>query len=335
MLQRIRRAIDHFEEELRLGVHAGGQGVRLKLHLTATQIRALLSLAETGSFSAAAKALGLSDPTVHRAVRELEQSCNIVITERRGRRVGLSEAGRRMSRGFALGVDELNVALQETAQQPDRVSIGAMALSRCMLVPVTLAELSQIAPYAEIDVVDGSYGELVEALRRGTVELVIGTLREPAPADLAQELLMYDRLTVVGRSDHPLAGKSPSLKELAVYPWVVGRRTSALLERWQQIFSEAGIPCPRAPIQCDSVTTIRGILIRSNFLTLLSRDQVTAELEAGSLTPIRSAIPDIMRTIGVITRRDWFPTALQQQFLDLLRHAAASMAPETRVRATS
>ncbi len=335
VLSRTGRAFDRLAREIRAASRptrpGGGRpavarpGIRPELHLTAAQVRAVLALAEVGSLSAAAQSLGLSEPAVHRAVRELERTCNVALTERRGRSVCLTDTGRRMARGFALSVSELNVALQEVARQPARLAVGAMALSRSMLIPVTLAQLSQAAPWAQVDVVDGSYGELVEALRSGTIDVVIGALREQSEPDLRQEVLMHDRITIIGRSDHPLARRAPSLDELALYPWIVGRRTSALLERWQELFDAAGIARPRAPIQCGSVTTIRGLLVRSDFLTLLSRDQVTAEVEAGLLTPISSAMPDTLRTIGAITRRDWFPTALQEEFLTLLRQAAVRL----------
>jgi hypothetical protein len=72
------------------------------------------------------------------------------------------------------------------------------------------------------------------------------------------------------------------------------------------------------------------VLIRSDFLTLLSPDQVRAEIDAGHLIGIRSAVPDTARTIGAITRRDWYPTELQQQFLAELRAVAnARSIPET------
>jgi len=59
--------------------------------------------------------------------------------------------------------------------------------------------------------------------------------------------------------------------------------------------------------------------VRSDFLTLLSPDQVRAEIDAGQLTEIKSEAPDTARTVGAITRRDWYPTRLQRLFLDELR----------------
>jgi molybdate transport repressor ModE-like protein len=322
VLSRSRRAMARFAQAVRAGSRAGRANARPENRLTGAQVRAFLSLAEAGSFVAAAQELGLSEPAVHRAVKELEELCGAAFVERRGRGVGLTTAGHKLARSFALAAAELAAALDEAVAQGGRLAIGAMALSRSLLLPATLAELSQTEPSATVDVVEGSYLELAEFLRNGSIDILIGALREHPPRDLHQEALFTDQLTVIGRADHPLADTHPGFQELALYPWIVARRASGLLERWQQLFDQAHMPRPRAPIQCGSVALIRGMLVRSDFLTLLSLDQVRAEIEAGELTRIRSAVPDTARTIGAITRRDWYPTGLQQQFLTLLRAKA-------------
>ena len=325
VLERVRRAMLRFRHAVRIGARGTRGAGRPENRLTNTQVKAFLSLADAGSFVGAAQAVGLTEPAVHRAVRELEDLCSASFVERRGRGVGLTDAGRKLANGFTLGVNELAAALEEATQGTGRLAIGAMALSRSILIPVTLAELSQAAPDATIDVVEGSLGELVEFLRGGTIDIIIGALSEHAPVDLHQETLLIDRLTVIGRIGHPLADAYPGMKALADYPWIVARRASPLLERWQSLFDEAGIARPRAPIQCGSVTTIKGLLVRSDFLTLLSRDQVKVEIDTGLLAPIPTPVPDTIRTIGAITRRDWYPTELQYRFLEILRKTAGGI----------
>jgi len=117
-------------------------------------------------------------------------------------------------------------------------------------------------------------------------------------------------------------GLEVSYRDLTLYPWIVARRASGLLDRWQQLFDKAGMERPTAPIQCGSVALIRGVLVRSDFLTLLSPDQVRAEIDAGQLIEIKSDAPDTARTIGAITRRDFYPTKLQRLFLEELRAVA-------------
>ncbi len=325
VLARVERAVDRFSRGVR-GGNRNVRGSRPENRLVTAQVRALLSLAETGSFVAAARSVGLSEPALHRSVKELELLCGTALVERRGRGVGLTAAGRKLTRDLQLGVRELTAALEESGDGGGQLSIGAMALSRSLLLPATLAALSRKMPSAHVDVVEGSYLELVELLRSGEVDVIIGALRAEAPRDLHEEPLLTDRLTVIGRADHPLAGRRATYRELALYPWIVARRASGLLERWQRLFDEAGMERPVAPIQCGSVALIRGVLVRSDFLTLLSPDQVRAEIVAGQLVEIGSEAPDTARTIGAITRRDFYPTRLQRLFLEELNAVASSLA---------
>ena len=89
------------------------------------------------------------------------------------------------------------------------------------------------------------------------------------------------------------------------------------------MFRSGGIEPPVVPIECGSVITIREILTKSDFLTLLSPDQVSVELEAGWLEQLHAAPASLVRNIGVTTRANWRPTLLQQAFVNEL-HAHAS-----------
>ncbi len=321
VLARVNRAMAKLARAVRAGTK-NARASRPENRLTSAQVRAMLSLAETGSFVAAAQSVGLSEPALHRAVKELELLCGTAFVERRGRGVGLTTAGHKLARDLQLGVAELSAALEETGGEGGQLSIGAMALSRSLLLPATLAALSHKVPSAHVDVVEGSYLELVELLRSGNVDVIIGALRVEPPRDLHEEPLFTDRLTVIGRAGHPLAGRHANYRDLTCFPWIVARRASGLLDRWQQLFDKAGMERPTAPIQCGSVALIRGVLVRSDFLTLLSPDQVRAEIDAGQLIEIKSDAPDTARTIGAITRRDFYPTKLQRLFLEELRAVA-------------
>jgi len=329
VLRRIARAMSRFAIALR-EVSATPATTPAERYLTGAHIRGLLGVAEAGSFMRAAELSSISVPALHRSVRDLERLCGTPLVERRGRGVGLTKAGTKLSRGFMLGMAELASALDEATGSGRRLAIGAMALSRSHLLPATLADLLANAPDAQIDVVEGSYLELVEFLRSGRIDVMVGALREHPPRDLQQQPLFVDWLTVVGRAAHPLAGSVASYQDLAAYPWIVARRASSLLERWQSLFDDAGVQRPEAPVRCGSVAMIRSLLVRSDFLTLLSLDQVAAEIDSGSLIRIRSVTPDTRRTIGAITRKDWYPTALQEAFMAALRTSASGMLQQAR-----
>ncbi|RHW19226.1 LysR family transcriptional regulator [Sphingomonas gilva] len=319
--ERIDLAFAHLADAVR-GAARGGRGfTRPDRLMTATQLRAFLALAQAGSFVEAARATGLSQPALHRAVRDLEQLGALPLVERRGRGVVLTREGRRLARGIRLARAEIDAGI--AALSPDtsfggRIVIGAMPLSRALLLPAAIAALIRAAPRATVDVVEGSWRELVEPLRDGVIDLMIGALREPpGPVGLEQQALFEDRLAVVARAGHPLVGDDvPDRAALARYPWIVGSAGTPLREHWRALF--AGGPPPPAPIECGSVMTIRGILLDSDCLTLLSPDQIALEVEAGLLTPIGPPRGEMRRTIGLTTRAGWRPSLLQARFVDLV-----------------
>lgn len=325
LAERTDRAFVQLAEAAR---QAGRSGfARPEQLVTATQLRAFLALADAGSFVAASRATGLSQPGLHAAVRDLEQICAVPIVERQGRGVVLTKAGRRLVRGARLARAELAAALVEILPggggDANRITIGAMPLSRAILLPEAVAGMVATEPDFQIDIVDGAWRELVDPLRDGVVDIMVGALREETPVDLVQSPLLQDRLMVVGRAGHPLAGDpAPDREALARYPWVIGRPGSPLRLLWHAMF--AGGPVPAAPVECGSVTAIRGILRQSDLLTLLSHDQVALEIDAGVLAPIGPARLETVRTIGVTTRIDWRPTPSQGRFLTFLETAASA-----------
>lgn len=293
--------------------------------VTMAQLGALIAVAREGSYSGASALTGLSEPSLHRAVGDLSIALNRRLVERRGRGIMLSDAGKRTARAFRLARAELEAGLSEIAallgQETGRVTIGAMPLSRARLLPAAVTAFHKQYPGVEIRIVEGSHAELLEPLRDGEIDLLIGALRTPSPgSDVEQTALFDDRPVVIGRVGHPIS--SPEIGQLAAYPWTISAPGTPLRMLWERMFEQAGVAPPRVPIECGSVIAIRQLLRDSDFLTLLSPDQVAVELEAGWLSNIGDAPGDLRRTIGLTTRTDWRPTAMQTVFLDTIRNAS-------------
>jgi DNA-binding transcriptional LysR family regulator len=311
--------------------HASRGFARAERLMTATQLRAFLALADAGSFTGAASATALSQPALHRAVRDLEQVGGFALVERRGRGIALTPAGRRLARGVRLVRADIAAGIAEIApaEGDGRVVVGAMPFCRASLLPAAIARLLQETPRLRLDIAEGAWRELVEPLRDGAIDLMIGALRDPCPPDLTQHALLVDRLVVVGRADHPLVRvTSPGLDALAAFPWIVGRLHSPLRIHWERLF--AGRALPPAPIECGSVLAMRGILQRSDCLTLVSPAQVVVELSGGLLARIGPPLVGHERTIGITTRADWRPTPVQHRFLHHVEAVAAETLQENQ-----
>ncbi len=296
--------------------------------MTATQLEAFLHVANAGSFVGAAAESSLSQPALHRAVRDLEQVTGVPLVERRGRGVALTAHGQRMARGVRLAEREIAAGIAELSADPagtGRIAIGAMPLSRALILPRALAAFTRAAPGVVVDVIEGSWRELIDPLRDGLLDLTLGALRDTPPPGVVQRALFADRLAVVARAGHPLVGiTAPTRDDLAGFPWIVGSRETPLAAHWHRLF--AGGTLPAAPIACGSVMVIRGLLQDSDLLTLLSPDQVALEIDAGLLTTIGPPLAGSLRTIGLTTRADWRPTTAQRRLVELIEAASSEVA---------
>lgn len=295
---------------------------------TATQLKAFLAVADAGSFAAAATASALTRPALHRAVRDLEQVCGSVLAERRGRAIALTSFGRRVARGIRLASQEVSAGIQTLAGDSDgsgRIVIGAMPLSRALVLPHAISAFLPLSPGTRLEIVEGSWRELIEPLRDGIIDMLIGAQREEELPGFAQRALFDDDLAVVARASHPLAGRRVSLDQLSQYSWIVACPGTPLRARWEAMFPDQQ---PPAPLECGSVMVIRGVLANSDLLSLLSPDQVALEIDSGMLTTISTRLTGGRRTIGITTREGWRPTQAQVRLVALIEEAARA----TRVK---
>ena len=87
---------------------------------------------------------------------------------------------------------------------------------------------------------------------------------------------------------------------------------------WDAMFAAVGRAPPVVEIECGSFALIRDLLVRGDYLTLLSPIQIALELRFGWLMAVADPPGDLRRTIGFTTRTDWRPTSIQRQFLAIL-----------------
>lgn len=323
MTERVRRAFACLSLKGRRQGRSGLRGFsRPEQLMTATQLQAFLHFSEAQGFAGAAAQSGMSQPGIHRAVRELEQISGQVLAERRGRGMALTTAGQGMARAMRLAVAEIAAGIAEArgeSHSSGRITIGAMPLSRALVVPQALAAFIRVSPGTVIDVVEGSWRELIEPLLDGIIDVMIGALRDDPPPGVEQTPLFTDTAAVFGRKGHPLAGRRVSPAELRSQSWVIGSQGTPLRHHWEALFNG---DLPAVPVECGSVMVIRGLVMDSDLLTLLSPDQIAVELEAGMLERIDCDLPLGVRVIGLTTRANWLPTGAQRQLIEMLHEAA-------------
>ncbi|MCB1390758.1 MAG: LysR family transcriptional regulator [Rhodobacteraceae bacterium] len=333
-VHRVEAALEHLHAGARAALRSAREGVTWRAgtgrgafdHLvTAAQLRALVAVANSGSFTVAAQALGLSQPTVHRAARSLEDVAGVPFFQTTVSGVELTAAAQAFVLGAKLAQSEIRQGFEEIGRElgDDRgtFTLGSLPLARTTIVPRAAHAMISETQGVQVRVVDGRYAELLRSLREGELDCLIGALRSPLPADdVTQEPLFDDLLAIVAHPHHPLAGKpSVPVEETLAYPWVAPPRSTpagSYLYETLRIQDQ-----PRTPVRVvsSSLVFLRGLLAEGNYVSIVSLHQVSTEIADGHIVPLDVPLSGNARSIGLTYRTSWRPTATQARFLDLLR----------------
>ncbi|WP_300519309.1 LysR family transcriptional regulator [Aliiroseovarius sp.] len=328
------------EQAVRLAGRKGAlEGARpdpgFHARVTAAQLRALVAVGDAGSISLAARAAGISQPSIHRAARDLEKLAGISLFAPRRGGIELTEPGEVLARAVKLAGAELRQGEAELAalkgRDSTRIAVGSMPLSRAAILPDAMHRLLQERAGVQLRNVDGPYGELLKGLRHGDLDLLIGALRDPAPTeDVVQEALFDDPLALVVGPGHPLANRQGvRLEDTLGYPWIAPPITTPAGSYLHQVLKIDELPETPVRVVSSSMVMVRGLLARGDYVTIISLNQIGVERHQGQMVPLDIPLPDSTRPIGLTTRQGWKPTPTQARFLDLIREAATGAIEKT------
>jgi DNA-binding transcriptional LysR family regulator len=304
--------------------------------VTLSQLAAFLATAQAGGFKAGARRLGLSQPSVHRAVRQLQDVLGVELLEQTSLGLAPTRGGSEFAAAVALILKEIDLISDDLdearGQHRGRVAIGSLALGRSELVPRAVARVVKDFPDAGFLIQDGTYDQLLHGLRAGELDVIVTAGRPLATDDVVEVPLFEDVLAVVARADHPLVRDGVgSLDDLGRYPWILPRYGTPTRRRCDALLQQVGGAVNAGLIETGALVSVRALLLESDRLTLLSRRQIAVDVESGLLATLDVPVPSPRRTIVATLRRDWKPTQVQTALIEELkaitREWAAADAP--------
>ena len=332
-LVRIERSMNQLRDALSEATRsAAGPPVDAGRLVRSSQLDALGAVVEHGNFSVAARARRISQPSIHRSARELEKLLGVPLFEKTSFGITPTRDAENLARRTRLAFAEIEQARAEVhalqGADSGRTVIGAMPLARSYLLPAALLEFTQLHPRHGVVIIEGTYEHLVSGLRSGESDVLIGALRDPAPAaDLVQEHLFDDPLAIIARAGHPLTRlRRISTAALRKYQWIAPRTGSPLRVHFDALMASAGLALRSPPLECNSLAAARAFLLESDRIMLMSAHQIHYEMQAGVLVALPHPAGKVVRPIGLTLRREWRPTANQQTLLEILRRRAREAA---------
>lgn len=305
-------------------------GPRVVLTTTSTRLRMVIALCETENFTLAARRLRLAQPTVHRAIGQLEREADRPLFERSALGIIATRPALALAQAARLAFAELNQATAELSEMAGReavsIVVGAMPLARSHLLPRAIARFGRKRESLSVKVADGPYEDLLARLRRGEIDILVGAIRNPAPiGDIVQEVLFQDNVVIVARPGHPmLAKKRIALAQLCRAAWVVNHADTPIRRHFDRLFGRRGPDQPSSIVESSSLILMRELLRNSDHLGFISRLQVTAEIADGTLSILPFQLKGTSRPIGLTHRKGWLPTQGQRAFVAELYEVAGT-----------
>jgi len=268
--------------------------------VTLTQLAAFLAVARRGSVTAAAEALVVTQPSVSAAVSALERELGVQLTERAGRTLAPTAAGRAYMPYAAdvIGLLERGRRAAREAAEPGRGTLRVSAVTTAgeHLAPVLLQAFREQYPGLKLSLDVGNRETVFGRLADHVVDVAI-TGRVPDDAGLHGEPFADNEIVLVTTASDALARRRwVAVEELGARPWLVrepGSGTRAMCEEYL-----AGHGLAPELLTLGSNGAIRQAARAGLGVALISRVAVGLELEHGLL--------GLIRVRGGLPRRSWY-----------------------------
>jgi len=245
--------------------------------MTLVQLRHLIELAHSGSFSKSAVKLHLTQPALSRSIKALEDELGQTLFDRIGRKNELTPFGVHIVQRARVLVDEAN-ELRLTGQQLQKGELGQLHIGMgsgpgAMLMTPLLMLMAQEHPQAHIDISRGSTTLLVQALRDRLLDALILDIRSLQPAaDLKVEALQEMVGTFMCRKQHPLAKKrSVTFAMLQAYPVASTPLSDEVARLLMERFGPGAHPDVLVNLRCEEISSLLEVARHSNTVVLTIR----------------------------------------------------------------
>ncbi|MDB5828557.1 MAG: LysR family transcriptional regulator [Variovorax sp.] len=303
------------------------------MNLTLRQLRAFVAVAETGSFTAAAAILHVTQSALSVLVRELEREMGVQLFDRHTRRVLLSEAGREFQPSVQRMLTDLSEAVAGVTELRDKkkgvLRLAAPQLMACTLMPRVIAAYR--AQYPEIDVrlADTLPEQLLDGVRSGEAEMAVGQ-DVPVDASIERRTLFRDRHWLICLPDHAFARRRKvRWNELGPYTFIAPtrdfrQRVLPELQGEARAFIEDA-----ATQEVSYMTTALGMVASGLGLTVCPTYSASL-VRAHGLQMVRLEAPDFHRDVCLYSksRRSLSPAA--ESFTQVLEAYVAGLPHSTR-----
>ncbi|MCV2894932.1 pca operon transcription factor PcaQ [Lentibacter sp. XHP0401] len=298
---------------------------RIKLR----HVEAFVEIARQKSLKGAGEALGLTQPAISKILKELEDILGASLMSRGRGGVELSAAGVVFLKGAEASLSALRQGFDGVTRLQKggagALNVGAMPSVAARVLPLASLKFRSHEPETVLKVEDGPHGFLMERLRTGALDLVVGRMGPPATmAGTSFTPLYSEQVVFVARAGHNLSGATrlEALRDqLVIYP----SERAAIRPLVDRLFIAEGVG--ELPHRIESVSGDygRGLTRTSEAVWIISESVVAGDIESGLLEKLPFDTGITAGPVGIMTRAEEDTSPAVQLFRTVLGEAVEAL----------
>jgi DNA-binding transcriptional LysR family regulator len=291
-------------------------------------IELIAELYDSRSILKASRRLNLTQPTVTKALQDVEATLAVPLFERSNRGLEPTAYGEIFARHAKIVLAQLRHAAEELeslrAGYSGKVTVGTLLAASASILPDAIALLKKDRPGVAISIVVGTYDVLLPSLLVGDLDMVLGRMPEQGRSRaLVYEDFYAEPICLVVRRGHPLTRKRRlGLRELVNEAWLLPLPETTLRRQIERAFLDAGAPLPRNVIESVSILTNRVLLRKSDCIGVMPYHVALDDVEHQLLAILPVKLKSIESPVGAILRAPGSLAPAASALLECLRVAA-------------
>jgi len=296
------------------------------------QLRALVTVAETGSIQEASRLLHVTQPALSKTIKELETSVGATLFVRSSKGIRLTPYGQRLV-GHARLINESVKRAREDLEDmkgavTSELTVGVTPVT-ALIGPVAdcLVTFRREFPNARLRILEARPGQLLELLREGAIDFALTSQLQPGERGFDHTVVCRAQTLIGVRKGHPLRGHQP-LRALQQEEWLAPDALADEHSPLYRLFADAGLAPPERVVECNSMTLLLELCWKSDALLLLSSESTRSPTIRQTIEFIETDQPMPERVISLLTRDRHVLTALGARLYDALAQALRQAYPE-------
>jgi DNA-binding transcriptional LysR family regulator len=288
--------------------------------MTLDQIRNFYEVAVHRSFTLAAQKLFRTQPAISTQVRMLEEELGEKLFDRIGKKVCLTQAGELLF-GYAERLlrlhDEAKLAVTDIHSSPrGKILIGANEATCLYVLPQLFSIFKEKYPEVQISIYRNFSKKVLDKILENQLDFGIVTLPVP-DHDVHVMPIAEDELWLITNPGHPLADCGAVLLEDVVpHPFIfhkAGTTRERLVKHFGPLWEKMNIS-----MELASIETIKKFVSIGMGISIVPKSYVTEEIERGTLRLVRVKNLKLVRSLGLIHRKNRYLSRAARAFLEIV-----------------